>query len=60
MGLSKPEPQVCTLSPQVDARGKELIQVTHDALMRAIEACKPGVRYRDLGEIISKHVQQAG
>lgn len=45
---------------QVDEKGKELIKVTHDSLMKAIEACKPGVRYRDLGDIISKHVQQAG
>jgi methionyl aminopeptidase len=45
---------------QVDDAGKQLIRVTHDALMKAVEVCKPGVRYRDLGETISKHVQQAG
>ncbi len=28
--------------------------------MLAIEACKPGMRYRDLGAIISKHASAAG
>eukprot|EP00882_Tetradesmus_deserticola_P013224 GHRQ01014021.1.p1 GENE.GHRQ01014021.1~~GHRQ01014021.1.p1 ORF type:complete len:383 (+),score=166.99 GHRQ01014021.1:1308-2456(+) len=45
---------------KVDEAGRQLIKVTHDALMKAVEMCRPGVRYRDLGETISKHVQQAG
>eukprot|EP00879_Flechtneria_rotunda_P023329 GHRR01024679.1.p1 GENE.GHRR01024679.1~~GHRR01024679.1.p1 ORF type:complete len:307 (+),score=65.78 GHRR01024679.1:292-1212(+) len=44
----------------VDESSKQLVKTTHDALMKAIEMCKPGVRFRDLGDTISKHVQQAG
>jgi methionyl aminopeptidase len=43
-----------------DAASKALIKTTHDALAAAVAACKPGVRFRDLGDIISRHVSQAG
>ncbi|KAF8058467.1 MAP1A [Scenedesmus sp. PABB004] len=45
---------------QVDEEGRRLIRVTHDALGAAIAACKPGVRYRDLGDVISRAVTAAG
>ncbi|PNW82456.1 hypothetical protein CHLRE_06g279750v5 [Chlamydomonas reinhardtii] len=45
---------------EVDEEGKKLIKVTHDALMKAIAACKPGVRYRDIGDIITKHASANG
>jgi methionyl aminopeptidase len=45
---------------QVDQASKDLIKVTHDALMKAIAIVKPGVRYRDVGDVISKHVHQHG
>jgi methionyl aminopeptidase len=45
---------------EVDEEGKKLIKVTHDALMKAIAACKPGVRYRDIGDIITKHTSANG
>lgn len=45
---------------EVDEEGKQLIKVTHDALMQAIAACKPGVRYRDMGDIITKHASKFG
>ena len=37
-----------------------VLQVTHDALMLAIAACKPGMRYRDIGDIITKHASKNG
>jgi methionyl aminopeptidase len=44
----------------VDEEGKKLIKVTHDALMKAIAACRPGVRYREVGDIITKHAAAHG
>lgn len=38
----------------VDAAGLALIVGTKDCLMKAIEMCKPGVKYRDLGNVIQK------
>lgn len=45
---------------QVDDASKALVRASHDSLMAAVAACKPGVRFRDLGDIISKHVSNAG
>jgi len=45
---------------EVDQVSKDLIKVTHDALMKAIAIVKPGVRYRDVGDVISRHVHQHG
>jgi methionine aminopeptidase len=45
---------------QVDPASKALVRAAHDSLMAAVGACKPGVRFRDLGDIISKHVSSAG
>ena len=44
----------------VDDDSKQLIKATYDALMKAIAICKPGVRYREVGEVITKHVHQYG
>jgi methionyl aminopeptidase len=41
----------------VDASSKKLIRVTAEALDKAIAAVKPGVRYRDVGDIITSHVR---
>lgn len=38
----------------VDARSKQLIATTYDCLWKAIEKCKPGYFYRDLGDVITK------
>mmetsp|Transcript_8247 Transcript_8247/g.51349 ORF Transcript_8247/g.51349 Transcript_8247/m.51349 type:complete len:386 (-) Transcript_8247:1098-2255(-) len=40
---------------KVDDDSKRVIKTAHDCLMKAIEAVKPGVRFRDLGQIISNH-----
>lgn len=39
---------------------KKLVQVTHEALSKAIEIVKPGERYREIGNVIQKHVTQFG
>jgi hypothetical protein len=44
----------------VDEAGRTLVRAAHDALAKAIEAVRPGVRFRDVGDIISKHVHQLG
>lgn len=44
----------------IDEASRTLIKATHDALMKAIAVCKPGVRYRDIGDVISKHAHQYG
>ncbi len=44
----------------VDEDGRRLIHVTHESLMKAIAACKPGTRYRDIGDIITKHATANG
>eukprot|EP00049_Salpingoeca_infusionum_P025307 m.18513 g.18513 ORF g.18513 m.18513 type:complete len:395 (-) comp7892_c0_seq1:2267-3451(-) len=40
---------------KVDDESVRLVKTTYDCLMKAIEQCKPGMRYRDIGNIISKH-----
>jgi len=44
----------------VDDKSKELIKVTHDSLMAAINAVKPGTMFRDFGEVITKFVAKSG
>lgn len=39
---------------------KLLVKTTYECLMLAIEACRPGTRYRDLGNIITKHAHSKG
>jgi hypothetical protein len=41
----------------VDARGRELVAATYDCLWRAIAMCKPGVLYRDVGDVITKEAK---
>ncbi|XP_035671279.1 methionine aminopeptidase 1-like, partial [Branchiostoma floridae] len=45
---------------KVDDASKKLVRVTHECLPKAIEAVKPGVRYREMGNIIQKHAQANG
>ena len=44
----------------VDEESKRLIKVAHDALFAAIDAVKPGMFYREIGEIITKHTKGYG
>ena len=44
----------------VDDESKKLIQTAHDCLMSALDICKPGTRYRDIGDLITRHAQSKG
>ncbi|KAH8034557.1 hypothetical protein HPB51_025680 [Rhipicephalus microplus] len=44
----------------VDESGRKLVRVTYECLSKAIEAVKPGMRYREIGNIIQKHAQSHG
>ncbi|XP_076443023.1 methionine aminopeptidase 1-like [Babylonia areolata] len=45
---------------EVDEASKELVKTTYECLMMAIDEVKPGVRYREMGNIIQKHAQSHG
>jgi methionyl aminopeptidase len=40
--------------------GRGELQVTYECLMRAVKAVKPGMRYREIGDIISSHATRNG
>ena len=44
----------------VSAEKKKLIKATHDSLFKAIDMCKPGTFYRDLGGVITSHIKANG
>lgn len=44
----------------VDEAGKKLVQTTYECLELAIQECKPGVLYRDIGKVIQKHATKNG
>ncbi|XP_023282623.1 methionine aminopeptidase 1 [Seriola lalandi dorsalis] len=45
---------------EVEEGAKKLVQTTYECLMQAIDSVKPGIRYRELGNIIQKHAQANG
>jgi methionyl aminopeptidase len=45
---------------EVDDLSKKLIKCSYDCLMKALAACKPGARYRDIGDIVTKHATSQG
>jgi len=45
---------------EVDKEAKDLIKTTYEALMLAVNEVRPGTLVRDLGRIISKHVNKHG
>lgn len=44
----------------VSEKHKNLVKVTYEALQKAIDIVKPGERYREIGNVIQKHVQPHG
>ena len=44
----------------VSKEKKALIKATHDSLFKAIDQCKPGTFYRDIGGVITKHINGCG
>jgi len=45
---------------EISPEAKKLVTTTWECLQRAIEMVKPGVKYRDVGNIIQKHAQASG
>lgn len=45
---------------EIDEEGKKLIESAKECVMEAIKICKPGVRYRDIGEVIQKIAKKNG
>lgn len=44
----------------VSDKHKNLVKVTYEALQKAIAIVQPGARYREIGNVIQKHVQTHG
>jgi methionyl aminopeptidase len=45
---------------KVSESSRALIEATYDCLMRAIDYCKPGNMYKQIGNIIADHVEPLG
>lgn len=45
---------------EVKEEHKKLVKTTYEALSKAIEIVKPGEKYREIGNVIQKHVQKNG
>ena len=45
---------------EVEEKSKQLTKVTYEALMEAIKICRPGVKFREIGNVIQKHVTPHG
>eukprot|EP01132_Coremiostelium_polycephalum_P004277 gene4277-5351_t len=48
------------LMGNVDEKGKQLVKVAYECLEKSIEILKPGVLYREIGEVIQKHATKNG
>ena len=44
----------------VSDKHKKLVNVTYESLMKAIDIVRPGVKYREIGNVIQKHVSSHG
>ncbi|OEL30060.1 Methionine aminopeptidase 1A [Dichanthelium oligosanthes] len=44
----------------VDETSKQLVRCTYECLEKAIAIVKPGVRFREVGEIINRHASMSG
>ncbi|EMS64412.1 Methionine aminopeptidase 1A [Triticum urartu] len=44
----------------VDEASKQLVRCTYECLEKAIAIVKPGVRFREVGEVISRHASMSG
>lgn len=45
---------------EVDETSRHLVQTAYNCMMKAIEIVRPGVKYRDVGNVIQKHAQANG
>lgn len=48
------------IGENIPEHARYLTEVTHTALMKAIEYCKPGRMYREIGNIISNYCEPLG
>ncbi|KAJ7950952.1 Methionine aminopeptidase [Quillaja saponaria] len=44
----------------VDEESRRLVQCTYECLEKAISIVKPGVRFREIGEVINRHASMSG
>ncbi|GMN43145.1 hypothetical protein TIFTF001_012352 [Ficus carica] len=44
----------------VDEDSKRLVQCTYECLEKAISIVKPGMRFREVGEVINRHASMSG
>ncbi|KAM7508769.1 hypothetical protein LguiA_019222 [Lonicera macranthoides] len=44
----------------VDEASRQLVQCTYECLEKAISIVKPGVRFREIGEVINRHASMSG
>ncbi|XP_028754180.1 methionine aminopeptidase 1A [Neltuma alba] len=44
----------------VDEESRRLVQCTYECLDKAISIVKPGVRFREIGEVINRHASMSG
>ncbi|KAK9143259.1 hypothetical protein Syun_012659 [Stephania yunnanensis] len=44
----------------VDEASQQLVRCTYECLEKAISIVKPGVRFRDVGEVINRHASMSG
>ncbi|KAL5019365.1 hypothetical protein ScPMuIL_005087 [Solemya velum] len=44
----------------IDEKSKKLVTTTYECLSQAIDEVKPGMRYREIGNVIQKHAQANG
>lgn len=45
---------------ETDELSKKLVRCTYECLQKAISIVKPGVRFRDVGEVINRHALMSG
>ncbi|CAI5449054.1 unnamed protein product [Caenorhabditis angaria] len=45
---------------KVDAESRKLVQTTYECLQQAIAICRPGVKFREIGNVIQKHANANG
>ncbi|CAN1296539.1 Methionine aminopeptidase 1A [Linum perenne] len=44
----------------VDEESRKLVQCTYECLEKAIQIVKPGVRFREVGEVVNRHATMSG
>ena len=45
---------------EVDNESKHLVQSAYNGLMKAVDICKPGTLYKEIGNVISKYIEAEG